>query len=385
MTWPRSSTPTRRPRAAAARPSRDPGRHHQGLGPAVRRRPDEPRRAAHPARSSTSCATRSASIRGRRVGAASPPGSAGGGSSSRGAPRAFAPPAAAAGARRARRARRDLSAADLDARRRSVACSAALGRLPVGDRIVTVSADVAVPRTSRAGSIARASTSRAREPGPFAERAAGRAVEGVARRPARRARHRRAQPVPGSWAPSASRASSPASAPARSARSTIRSSRRGLDALYHALYAGARFIVAATPSGVSLSPEGGAHQSVITPGIGVALPAIALLRAGVRPRGRVDPARRALRGLAARATARASTCGCRPSRSIRRWRRRRRPRTAPRCCAGGYRLIDARGEPGYDPEATRSHIFAAGVMVPEAVAAQPRAARARACSRASSS
>ncbi|MEK7387021.1 MAG: pyruvate dehydrogenase, partial [candidate division NC10 bacterium] len=50
---------------------------------------------------------------------------------------------------------------------------------------------------------------------------------------------------------------------------------RGLDALYHALYSGARFVVAATPSGVSLSPEGGAHQSVITPGIGVALPAIA--------------------------------------------------------------------------------------------------------------
>ena len=50
---------------------------------------------------------------------------------------------------------------------------------------------------------------------------------------------------------------------------------RGLDALYHALYAGGKFIVVATPSGVSLSPEGGAHQSVITPGIGVALPAIA--------------------------------------------------------------------------------------------------------------
>ena len=33
--------------------------------------------------------------------------------------------------------------------------------------------------------------------------------------------------------------------------------------------------MAATPSGVSLSPEGGAHQSVITPGIGIALPAIA--------------------------------------------------------------------------------------------------------------
>jgi pyruvate dehydrogenase E1 component len=34
---------------------------------------------------------------------------------------------------------------------------------------------------------------------------------------------------------------------------------RGLDALYHALYAGGRFIVVATPSGVSLSPEGGAQ------------------------------------------------------------------------------------------------------------------------------
>src|SRR5207244_12591994 len=50
---------------------------------------------------------------------------------------------------------------------------------------------------------------------------------------------------------------------------------RGLDALYHALYAGGRFIVVATPSGVSLAPEGGAHQSVITPGIGIALPGVA--------------------------------------------------------------------------------------------------------------
>jgi pyruvate dehydrogenase E1 component len=47
---------------------------------------------------------------------------------------------------------------------------------------------------------------------------------------------------------------------------------RGLDALLHALYSGARFVVAATPSGITLSPEGGAHQSVITPSIGIALP-----------------------------------------------------------------------------------------------------------------
>lgn len=45
---------------------------------------------------------------------------------------------------------------------------------------------------------------------------------------------------------------------------------RGLDALNYACYQGARFIVAGTPSGVTLAPEGGAHQSVATPLIGLA-------------------------------------------------------------------------------------------------------------------
>ncbi|MCA0270726.1 MAG: transketolase [Proteobacteria bacterium] len=45
---------------------------------------------------------------------------------------------------------------------------------------------------------------------------------------------------------------------------------RGLDALNYACYQDARFILAATPSGVSLSHEGGAHQSISTPLIGMA-------------------------------------------------------------------------------------------------------------------
>ena len=36
--------------------------------------------------------------------------------------------------------------------------------------------------------------------------------------------------------------------------------RRGLDAFVYSVYSGARFIVVGTPSGVSLAPEGGAHQ-----------------------------------------------------------------------------------------------------------------------------
>ncbi len=49
---------------------------------------------------------------------------------------------------------------------------------------------------------------------------------------------------------------------------------RGLDALVYATYNGAKFVVAGTPAGVTLSPEGGAHQSTITPSVGAELPGI---------------------------------------------------------------------------------------------------------------
>ena len=49
---------------------------------------------------------------------------------------------------------------------------------------------------------------------------------------------------------------------------------RGLDALIYGLYNGSRFVVAGTPSGVTLAPEGGAHQSTITASVGAELPGI---------------------------------------------------------------------------------------------------------------
>lgn len=45
---------------------------------------------------------------------------------------------------------------------------------------------------------------------------------------------------------------------------------RCLDALNYACYQDARFIIVATPSGITLAPEGGAHQSVSEPLIGLA-------------------------------------------------------------------------------------------------------------------
>ena len=50
---------------------------------------------------------------------------------------------------------------------------------------------------------------------------------------------------------------------------------RGLDALTYASYQDARFLLAATPSGLALAPEGGAHQSLTTPMIGLAQPGLA--------------------------------------------------------------------------------------------------------------
>src|SRR5207253_7154407 len=40
---------------------------------------------------------------------------------------------------------------------------------------------------------------------------------------------------------------------------------RGLDALNYACYQDARFLLVATPSGITLGPEGGAHQSINPP------------------------------------------------------------------------------------------------------------------------
>lgn len=49
---------------------------------------------------------------------------------------------------------------------------------------------------------------------------------------------------------------------------------RGLDALNYACYQDARFILVATPSGITLGGEGGAHQSIGTPLIGIAQPGL---------------------------------------------------------------------------------------------------------------
>lgn len=49
---------------------------------------------------------------------------------------------------------------------------------------------------------------------------------------------------------------------------------RALEGIVYSVYSGSRFVLAGTPSGISLSREGGAHQSINTPGIGMETPGL---------------------------------------------------------------------------------------------------------------
>ena len=47
---------------------------------------------------------------------------------------------------------------------------------------------------------------------------------------------------------------------------------RALEPWSYGIYAGGQSILVGTPSGVTLAPEGGAHQSIVTPSIGIEQP-----------------------------------------------------------------------------------------------------------------
>ena len=146
---------------------------------------------------------------------------------------------------------------------------------------------------------------------------------------------------------------------------------RGLDAFYYGLYSGSKFIVVGTPSGITLAPEGGAHQSTITGSIGIELPGIStyepcfgqelewILLAGlenIRTRSNSTylrltskPVDQSLLPVPADAGERE----CLRQQVIR----------------GAYRLVDRGGEAEYQPGKNVVHVFAVGAMVPEAIAA----------------
>ena len=145
---------------------------------------------------------------------------------------------------------------------------------------------------------------------------------------------------------------------------------RALEPWSFGIYAGGQSILVGTPSGVSLAPEGGAHQSVTTPSIGIEQPgcvsyepAFALdtewcLLASLARLGRPDGSSAYLR-LSTRPVSQ-KLAGV-PADPAARERRRRQ------VVAGAYPLLRTAGGP-------RLTIAAMGAVVPEALAAAERLA-----------
>ncbi|MEM7031201.1 MAG: 1-deoxy-D-xylulose-5-phosphate synthase N-terminal domain-containing protein [Chloroflexota bacterium] len=155
---------------------------------------------------------------------------------------------------------------------------------------------------------------------------------------------------------------------------------RGLDALIYALYSGAKFIFAGTPSGITLSPEGGAHQSTVTPSLGMELPNLnayepcfalelewmmleALRQCCDRENGRATYLRLSTKQITQDLLTPALT-------------RLGEAELKKQVLAGGYRLWEGQADgagPGQKPIA---QIITTGTMVPEAIeAAQSLAAQ----------
>jgi pyruvate dehydrogenase E1 component len=151
---------------------------------------------------------------------------------------------------------------------------------------------------------------------------------------------------------------------------------RGLDALIYSLYVGSKMIFAGTPAGVSLSPEGGAHQSTVTPSLGIELPNVVFYEPAFANEVEwitLEAMRQCCDRKHGHSTyLRLSTKSI--DQSLGKTVRERLGDDLLRqhVLAGGYRLIDHTIDaPGLDPRDT-VQIMVGGIMVPEAVDAARR-------------
>ncbi len=151
---------------------------------------------------------------------------------------------------------------------------------------------------------------------------------------------------------------------------------RALEPWSFGVYAGGQSILVGTPSGVALAPEGGAHQSITTPSVGLEQPGVTAydpafaldvewtLLASLARLGRAGGGSAYLR-LSTRPVD--QTLAAVPTDPAARERRRRQ------VVAGAYRLRTARSAGGARTDAAPTVTIAAvGAVVPEALAAAER-------------
>ena len=148
---------------------------------------------------------------------------------------------------------------------------------------------------------------------------------------------------------------------------------RGLDAFIYGVYSKSKFIVAGTPSGISLAPEGGNHQSTITPSIGMELPNVMyyeptfaqdmewILLEGLR---QICDREHGISTYLRLSTADVDQTLFQPSLD-----RFGQDELRRQVLAGGYRIIDATLDAPETSPADTVQIVSAGIMLPEAIAA----------------
>ena len=153
--------------------------------------------------------------------------------------------------------------------------------------------------------------------------------------------------------------------------------RRGLDAFMYSIYSGAKFIVVGTPAGITLAPEGGAHQSLITPSIGTEMPELDFYEPCFGKEvewimlSALEQLRRRESSTYLRLTSKRvdQSLFTPPSDPEAAERLRRQ------VLDGAYRLVGRESEPEYQPGENVVNIMACGAMVPEAVEASERLLR----------
>lgn len=151
---------------------------------------------------------------------------------------------------------------------------------------------------------------------------------------------------------------------------------RGLDALIYSLYVGSKMIFAGTPAGVSLSPEGGAHQSTVTPSLGIELPGLVSYEPCFAREVEwtlLDGLRRCCdRETGTSTYLRLSTKPIDQQLLDEPLARIGEDELARQVLAGGYRIIDRTTTTPELPATDAVTIAAGGIMVPEAMAAAAR-------------
>ena len=147
--------------------------------------------------------------------------------------------------------------------------------------------------------------------------------------------------------------------------------RRGLDAFVYSIYSGAKFIVVGTPSGITLAPEGGAHQSLTTPSIGTEMPELDFYEPCFGKEvewimlSALEQIRQRRRSSYLRLTSK------RVDQSLLRLPEdpEELEKLRLRVLQGAYRLVDRTSEEFYKPGENVVHIMTCGAMIPEAVRA----------------